>query len=170
MDLQEAALATDGTAVAALYFQSVSTDPGHPVRSASCRPAPLRRTRVRHGLAAQGAVAAMVDRARAATNLGSLAPAGRRGHPPGLGQLAAGWRSRFELPLIGITGSERQTTVKEMCAEHPAGAGPHRRFRSRPCRAGHQAQLVERHRPVTDAAAHVRQPPRGRRDGHEPPR
>lgn len=33
-----------------------------------------------------------------------------------LGQLAAHWRSRFHLPLIGITGSNGKTTVKEMCA------------------------------------------------------
>lgn len=32
-----------------------------------------------------------------------------------LGQLAAHWRSRFHLPLIGITGSNGKTTVKEMC-------------------------------------------------------
>ncbi len=33
-----------------------------------------------------------------------------------LGQLAASWRARFHLPLIGITGSNGKTTVKEMCA------------------------------------------------------
>ncbi|BAK75017.1 UDP-N-acetylmuramoylalanyl-D-glutamyl-2, 6-diaminopimelate--D-alanyl-D-alanine ligase [Pseudogulbenkiania sp. NH8B] len=31
-----------------------------------------------------------------------------------LGRLAAGWRARFELPLVGITGSNGKTTVKEM--------------------------------------------------------
>jgi UDP-N-acetylmuramoyl-tripeptide--D-alanyl-D-alanine ligase len=31
-----------------------------------------------------------------------------------LGQLAAGWRARFSLPVIGITGSNGKTTVKEM--------------------------------------------------------
>ncbi|MDP2751800.1 MAG: Mur ligase family protein [Rhodocyclaceae bacterium] len=34
----------------------------------------------------------------------------------GLGQLAADWRNRFEIPVIGITGSNGKTTVKEMCA------------------------------------------------------
>ncbi|NWG29922.1 MAG: UDP-N-acetylmuramoyl-tripeptide--D-alanyl-D-alanine ligase [Rhodocyclaceae bacterium] len=34
----------------------------------------------------------------------------------GLGQLAAHWRSRFHIPLVGITGSNGKTTVKEMCA------------------------------------------------------
>jgi UDP-N-acetylmuramoyl-tripeptide--D-alanyl-D-alanine ligase len=33
-----------------------------------------------------------------------------------LGQLAAHWRTRFHVPLIGITGSNGKTTVKEMCA------------------------------------------------------
>ena len=33
-----------------------------------------------------------------------------------LGQLAANWRSRFAIPLVGITGSNGKTTVKEMCA------------------------------------------------------
>jgi len=31
-----------------------------------------------------------------------------------LGQLSAGWRARFTLPLVGITGSNGKTTVKEM--------------------------------------------------------
>ena len=34
----------------------------------------------------------------------------------GLGALAAGWRARFDIPLIGVTGSNGKTTVKEMCA------------------------------------------------------
>ncbi|WP_050417323.1 UDP-N-acetylmuramoyl-tripeptide--D-alanyl-D-alanine ligase [Azoarcus sp. CIB] len=33
-----------------------------------------------------------------------------------LGTLAAHWRSRFDIPLIGVTGSNGKTTVKEMCA------------------------------------------------------
>ena len=33
-----------------------------------------------------------------------------------LGSLAAYWRSRFDIPLIGVTGSNGKTTVKEMCA------------------------------------------------------
>ena len=33
-----------------------------------------------------------------------------------LGQLAAHWRGRFHIPLIGVTGSNGKTTVKEMCA------------------------------------------------------
>lgn len=33
-----------------------------------------------------------------------------------LGQLAAAWRNRFEIPVIAITGSNGKTTVKEMLA------------------------------------------------------
>jgi len=33
-----------------------------------------------------------------------------------LGALAAAWRARFDIPLIGVTGSNGKTTVKEMCA------------------------------------------------------
>lgn len=33
-----------------------------------------------------------------------------------LGRLAACWRSRFDLPVVGITGSSGKTTVKEMLA------------------------------------------------------
>ena len=33
-----------------------------------------------------------------------------------LGALAAQWRGRFAIPLLGVTGSNGKTTVKEMCA------------------------------------------------------
>ncbi|MCW5321055.1 UDP-N-acetylmuramoyl-tripeptide--D-alanyl-D-alanine ligase [Verminephrobacter aporrectodeae subsp. tuberculatae] len=44
-----------------------------------------------------------------------------------LGALAAGWRAQFELPLIGVTGSNGKTTVTQMIASilrawHGAGA------------------------------------------------
>ncbi|MDX1593624.1 MAG: UDP-N-acetylmuramoyl-tripeptide--D-alanyl-D-alanine ligase [Gammaproteobacteria bacterium] len=41
-----------------------------------------------------------------------------------LGRLAAGWRARFDLPLIGITGSTGKTTVKEMAATMLGRGGP----------------------------------------------
>ncbi|MCB1959752.1 MAG: UDP-N-acetylmuramoyl-tripeptide--D-alanyl-D-alanine ligase [Rhodocyclaceae bacterium] len=65
-----------------------------------------------------GAAAAMVDRAYAdatpdAPALPLLVVDDTR---RALGALAAWWRQRFDIPLIGITGSNGKTTVKEMCA------------------------------------------------------
>ena len=120
MDLQEAALATGGTAVGgSVAFRSVSTD------SRAIQPeqlfVALRGDRFDghefvNVVAAQGAVAAMVDRAWAATHPVPLPLLVVEDTRLGLGRLAAGWRSRFDLPLIGVTGSNGKTTVKEMCA------------------------------------------------------
>jgi len=67
------------------------------------------------GALAQGAAAALVSAAWAADHsaLPLIAVVDTR---VALGQLAAYWRSRFDIPLIGITGSNGKTTVKEMCA------------------------------------------------------
>jgi len=64
---------------------------------------------------AQGAAGALVafDWAAANPALPLVAVADTR---LALGQLATHWRGRFHLPLIGITGSNGKTTVKEMCA------------------------------------------------------
>ncbi len=62
--------------------------------------------------AAQGAVCALADRRRD-TGLPLLAVEDTR---RALGQLAAAWRRRFRLPVIGVTGSNGKTTVKEMLA------------------------------------------------------
>ncbi|GAB1459922.1 UDP-N-acetylmuramoyl-tripeptide--D-alanyl-D-alanine ligase [Thauera sp.] len=64
-----------------------------------------------------GAAAAMVDVAWSAGKADAGLPLlvvddTRRA----LGTLAAAWRARFALPLIGVTGSNGKTTVKEMCA------------------------------------------------------
>ncbi len=64
---------------------------------------------------AQGAAGALVTAAWAAANPG-LPLVGVADTRLALGQLAAHWRSRFHLPLLGITGSNGKTTVKEMCA------------------------------------------------------
>lgn len=63
----------------------------------------------------QGAAGALVaqDWAAAHADLPLVAVADTR---LALGQLAAQWRARFHIPLIGITGSNGKTTVKEMCA------------------------------------------------------
>ena len=41
-----------------------------------------------------------------------------------LGDLARQWRDRFAIPVVGITGSNGKTTVKEMLAAILAGQGP----------------------------------------------
>ena len=40
-----------------------------------------------------------------------------------LGQLAAHWRNRFDIPVIGVTGSNGKTTVREMIAAILAESG-----------------------------------------------
>jgi UDP-N-acetylmuramoyl-tripeptide--D-alanyl-D-alanine ligase len=63
----------------------------------------------------QGASCALVGAAWAAAHPG-LPLIGVADTRLALGQLAAHWRARFHLPLIGVTGSNGKTTVKEMCA------------------------------------------------------
>ncbi len=41
-----------------------------------------------------------------------------------LGELARAWRQRFDIPLVGVTGSNGKTTVKEMTAAILALQGP----------------------------------------------
>jgi UDP-N-acetylmuramoyl-tripeptide--D-alanyl-D-alanine ligase len=120
MDLLEAAQATGGTALHGNpVFVGVSTD------SRKIGPGELfvalsgenfdGHDFVRDVLA-RGAAAAMVTTAWADHNgagLPLLAVADTR---LGLGALAGSWRARFSIPLIGITGSNGKTTVKEMCA------------------------------------------------------
>jgi UDP-N-acetylmuramoyl-tripeptide--D-alanyl-D-alanine ligase len=63
----------------------------------------------------QGANCALVsaDWAAAHSDLSLVGVADTR---RALGQLAAHWRNHFHIPLIGVTGSNGKTTVKEMCA------------------------------------------------------
>jgi UDP-N-acetylmuramoyl-tripeptide--D-alanyl-D-alanine ligase len=122
MDLQTAATATQGKVVdasaSAINFDSVSTDSraiapgqlfialsgerfdGHEylagARQCGAVAAVVRADRV-PGLQAGGLPLLVVDDTRLA-----------------LGRLAAYWRRRFALPLIGVTGSNGKTTTKEM--------------------------------------------------------
>ncbi|MDX5363296.1 MAG: UDP-N-acetylmuramoyl-tripeptide--D-alanyl-D-alanine ligase [Pseudazoarcus pumilus] len=65
---------------------------------------------------ASGAVAGLVERA-------ALARVGEVSGPllvvedtrAALARMAAHWRARFDIPLIGVTGSNGKTTVKDMC-------------------------------------------------------
>lgn len=66
--------------------------------------------------AASGAVAAMVN---AASYRGSEAPCPIllvEDTRLAMGQLAAWWRQQFSVPVVGVTGSNGKTTVKEMLA------------------------------------------------------
>ena len=67
--------------------------------------------------AQQGAAAAMIGQETSSSDLPAKIPLIRvKDTRLGLGQLAAYWRNRFTLPLIGVTGSNGKTTVKEMIA------------------------------------------------------
>jgi UDP-N-acetylmuramoyl-tripeptide--D-alanyl-D-alanine ligase len=66
--------------------------------------------------ASAGAVAAMVDARGAREEAGALPLLVVDDTRLALGRLAAHWRSRFSMPLVGLTGSSGKTTVKEMLA------------------------------------------------------
>ena len=70
-------------------------------------------------VATQGAHAVLVQRPRRSQRLPSIAVADTR---RALGDLAAGWRRRFVLPLVVVTGSNGKTTTKEMIAAVMAAA------------------------------------------------
>jgi UDP-N-acetylmuramoyl-tripeptide--D-alanyl-D-alanine ligase len=67
--------------------------------------------------AASGAVAAVVNQDSASKIQDSVIPLLLvEDTRLALGELAAHWRSQFDIPLVGITGSNGKTTVKEMLA------------------------------------------------------
>ena len=71
----------------------------------------------------KGAVGVVLDAAQAPEVLHALRVPDTR---LALGQLAAGWRNRFTLPIVAITGSNGKTTVKEMLsAILRVAVGPH---------------------------------------------
>ena len=120
MDLFEAAQATGGTAgTEGHVFTGVSTD-SRSIAAGELFVA-LKGERfdghdyVRDVLA-HGAAAAMVNRDWVDDNTTGLPLLRVEDTRLGLGQLASHWRRQFTLPLIGITGSNGKTTVKEMCA------------------------------------------------------
>jgi UDP-N-acetylmuramoyl-tripeptide--D-alanyl-D-alanine ligase len=120
MDLYEAAQATGGTATAEGHlFSGVSTD-SRAIAAGELFVA-LRGDRfdghdyVREVLA-RGAEAALVDHNWAAQHGEGLPLVHVADTRLALGSLGGHWRRQFELPLIGVTGSNGKTTVKEMCA------------------------------------------------------
>jgi UDP-N-acetylmuramoyl-tripeptide--D-alanyl-D-alanine ligase len=120
MDLFEAAQATGGTAsVSGHTFVGVSTD-SRSIAAGELFVA-LRGDKFDGhdfvpDVLAHGAAAAMVDHTWMQAHGGGLPLLSVADTRLGLGSLAAHWRSRFAIPLIGITGSNGKTTVKEMCA------------------------------------------------------
>ena len=62
---------------------------------------------------ASGAVAAIAEHGLVQAGLSGLQVSDSK---QALGQLAGGWRSQFELPLIAVTGSNGKTTVTQMVA------------------------------------------------------
>ena len=62
---------------------------------------------------ADGAVAAIAQQGLAEAGFAGIEVADTR---LALGQIAAGWRSQFSLPLIAVTGSNGKTTVTQMIA------------------------------------------------------
>ena len=120
LTLQEAAVATHGSATHGdRQFAGVSAD----TRSIAAGDLFVAlkgenfdgHEYVRQALA-KGAAAAMVESAWAEAHPDDLPLVVVKDSRRALGELAANWRSRFVLPLIGITGSNGKTTVKEMCA------------------------------------------------------
>ena len=69
----------------------------------------------------RGAVAALVSHDCRSAALPLLAVDDSR---LALGRLAAHWRGRFSIPVVGITGSNGKTTVKEMTAAILGRRGP----------------------------------------------
>ncbi|SAL03007.1 UDP-N-acetylmuramoyl-tripeptide--D-alanyl-D-alanine ligase [Caballeronia ptereochthonis] len=73
-------------------------------------------------VAKSGAAAALVSREPDNANAWPLPVIKVKDTRAGLGALAHGWRSRFTMPLVAVTGSNGKTTVKEMIASIFAAA------------------------------------------------
>jgi UDP-N-acetylmuramoyl-tripeptide--D-alanyl-D-alanine ligase len=120
MRLSEAARALDASSGGAgIVFDSVSTD------TRTLRPGALFIAlrgerydghRFLAAAAASGAAAAIVDAAGVREAPEALPLLVVEDTRLALGRLAAHWRKRFPLPLVGLTGSSGKTTVKEMLA------------------------------------------------------
>lgn len=119
MTLLEAAQVLGGLASSDVHFVSVGTD-SRRVNAGELFVA-LRGERFDghvyvEAAGAAGAAAAMVDQSwvddRCDQSLPILVVEDTR---VALGQLAASWRARLDIALIGVTGSNGKTTVKEMC-------------------------------------------------------
>lgn len=70
-------------------------------------------------VAAQGAAAVVVERVTPGLSIPAIVVPDTRA---ALGQIAHGWRAQRQVPVIGVTGSNGKTTVKEMVASILAAA------------------------------------------------
>jgi UDP-N-acetylmuramoyl-tripeptide--D-alanyl-D-alanine ligase len=135
MTLREAADLIPGATVlgdASTRFDSVSTDSR--TAGPGCLFVALKGERFdAHDFLAEvaqhGAAAVLVSRSPGDWRLPALRVADTRA---ALGALARGWRRRFSLPVVAVTGSNGKTTVKEMIASIFAAA------------VGHEARLATR--------------------------
>ncbi|MEG2961975.1 MAG: Mur ligase family protein, partial [Janthinobacterium sp.] len=73
-------------------------------------------------VAASGVAAVVVERLPAGWDSGKVAAIVVPDTLVALGRIANFWRSRFDLPVIGVTGSNGKTTVKEMISSILAAA------------------------------------------------
>jgi UDP-N-acetylmuramoyl-tripeptide--D-alanyl-D-alanine ligase len=71
---------------------------------------------------AKGAAGALVERGWAEKHGAGLPLVAVDDTRAALGRLAAAWRARFDVPVVGVTGSNGKTTVKEMIAAVLAAA------------------------------------------------
>ena len=122
MHLSEAAIATQGQVHGQdVLFTSVGTD-SRAIQAEQLFVALRGENFDGHDYAqqslAQGAAAVMVS--KDADNLSSALLV--KDTRLALGDLAAYWRKKFDLPVVAITGSNGKTTVKEMLAAILRGA------------------------------------------------
>ncbi len=127
MDLLSAARATAGAVVGNnVHFCGVSTDSRHLARGeifVALRGEHFDGHDYVAMAQARGAAAAIVDREAAGRLLDLGLPLIEVADTRlSLGALAADWRSRFQLPLLAVTGSNGKTTTKEMIASILAAA------------------------------------------------
>ena len=121
MSLREASAAIGARAMGTdARFSSVSTDSRTLARGAlfvALRGEHFDGHRFLSSARERGAAAAMVDEASKLTPEAAGLPLLVVAHTRTcLGRLAAKWRTRFDIPLIAVTGSNGKTTVKEMIA------------------------------------------------------
>jgi UDP-N-acetylmuramoyl-tripeptide--D-alanyl-D-alanine ligase len=120
MQLSEAAQACSGQLTGAdIEFATVGTDTRSDLSGAlyiALRGENFDGNAFVSEAAAAGAVAALVDRREQIVAPADFPLIRVEDTRLALGALSQHWRRKFDLPVIGVTGSNGKTTVKEMCA------------------------------------------------------